>query len=260
MHPHAVLHLALAEVVQTRRPLPVLREIVRHALREQNVPGVAAIHHSLREVNPGAGNVFPLIHIGYFVHRSAMNSHPQLEPGLTAQSSTNLQRAQHRRLRIFSKDQHHPCAARRADAVMGFVAEGGAAEKSVTQVSICGGLPNLRTMTVSLMERLDVEVEALDSLFGIDAERLPGGGNEFRERVAELRLAWAAAAGGRGPGEVEVVVMTVGRHPLFTAAPREGEGGGGGCLFGRAMQTNLPPSRRASRVDLPRKGGGKENP
>ena len=90
-------------------------------------------------------------------------------------------------------------AARLADVVTGFVAEIGASEKSVTQVSICGGLPNLRTMTVPLMERLDVEVEALDSLFGIDAERLPDSGSEFRERAAELRLAWVAAAAGRGP-------------------------------------------------------------
>ena len=49
-------------------------------------------------------------------------------------------------------------------------------------------------MTVPLMERLDVEVETLDSLFGIDAARLPEPADEFRERGAELRLAWAAAA------------------------------------------------------------------
>ena len=44
------------------------------------------------------------------------------------------------------------------------------------------------------MERLDVEVEPLDSLFGIDAAQLPEPADEFRERGAELRLAWAAAA------------------------------------------------------------------
>ena len=49
-------------------------------------------------------------------------------------------------------------------------------------------------MTAPLMEQLDVEVEPLDSLFGIDAARLPEPVDEFRERGAELRLAWAAAA------------------------------------------------------------------
>ncbi len=51
-------------------------------------------------------------------------------------------------------------------------------------------------MSPALMQRLDVEVEPLDSLFGIDASRLPAPADEFRERGAELRLAWAAA--GRG--------------------------------------------------------------
>jgi hypothetical protein len=49
-------------------------------------------------------------------------------------------------------------------------------------------------MTVALMERLDVEVEPLDSLFAINAERLPELGHEFRDYSAELRMAWAVAA------------------------------------------------------------------
>ena len=49
-------------------------------------------------------------------------------------------------------------------------------------------------MAVGLMEALDVEVETLDSLFGIDTARLPESAHEFREHAAELRLAFAAAA------------------------------------------------------------------
>jgi hypothetical protein len=62
------------------------------------------------------------------------------------------------------------------------------------QVSLCGGMPELRSMSVALMERLDVEVEPLDSLFGIDAQRLPQRAADFRERAADFRLAWAAAS------------------------------------------------------------------
>jgi hypothetical protein len=65
----------------------------------------------------------------------------------------------------------------------------------VSQVCICGGVPDLRSTTLPLMERFDAEVETLDSLFGIDAASLPEPANEFRERAPELRLAWAAAAG-----------------------------------------------------------------
>ena len=65
---------------------------------------------------------------------------------------------------------------------------------AAAQVCICGGVPDLRTMAVALTERLDVEVEPLDSMFGIDESRLPDPADDFRDRVAELRIAWAAAA------------------------------------------------------------------
>ena len=83
---------------------------------------------------------------------------------------------------------------RLAEAITEFVAAIGGSPKDIGQVCVCGGLPELRSMAASLMEQLDVEVEPLDSLFGIDAARLPHPADEFRERGAELRLAWAGAA------------------------------------------------------------------
>ena len=83
--------------------------------------------------------------------------------------------------------------ARLAEAIGEFVAAIGGSPGDIGQVCVCGGLPELRSMSAMLMERLDVEVEPLDSLFGIDAARLPEPADEFRERGAELRLAWAAA-------------------------------------------------------------------
>jgi hypothetical protein len=92
--------------------------------------------------------------------------------------------------------------ARLAGANGEFAAEIGASPRDLGQVCVCGGHPELRSMSVMLLERhrrrgdllLDVEVEPLDSLFGIDAARLPEPADEFRERGAEVRLAWAAAA------------------------------------------------------------------
>jgi len=84
--------------------------------------------------------------------------------------------------------------ARLADAIGDFVAAIGGSPGDIGQVCVCGGLPGLRSMSAALMERLDVEVEPLDSLFGIDVARLPEPADEFRERGAELRLAWAVAA------------------------------------------------------------------
>ena len=85
-------------------------------------------------------------------------------------------------------------ASRLADEIERFLAGRGARPGALAQVCLCGGLPELRSMALGLMEALDVEVETLDSLFGIDAARLPDPAHEFREHAAELRLAWAAAA------------------------------------------------------------------
>ena len=65
---------------------------------------------------------------------------------------------------------------------------------TASQVCICGGVPELRTMSAILTDRLDVEVEPLDSLFGIDESRLPEPVDQFRDRVAEIRPVWAVAA------------------------------------------------------------------
>jgi hypothetical protein len=64
----------------------------------------------------------------------------------------------------------------------------------VTQLCICGGMPELRGTTLPLMDRFDVEVEVLDSLSGIDVGSLSQQADEFGERVSELRIAWVAAA------------------------------------------------------------------
>ena len=56
-HPRTVFHLEGADVVQERSPSFVFRQILGHMLGEKNVSGVATIHHPLRDVDAGAGNV-----------------------------------------------------------------------------------------------------------------------------------------------------------------------------------------------------------
>jgi hypothetical protein len=90
--------------------------------------------------------------------------------------------------------QRDDVARRLAGDLRAFFSNAGAPSGSVRQLLVCGGMPELRSMTVPLMEHLDLEVEALDSLLGIDAQSLPDAADDFRERAPELRLAWAAAA------------------------------------------------------------------
>jgi Tfp pilus assembly PilM family ATPase/Tfp pilus assembly protein PilN len=64
----------------------------------------------------------------------------------------------------------------------------------VDRVLVCGDLPELRSMTAPLMEALELEIETLDSMQGIDVTALPEPVEAFREQVAALRLAWGLAA------------------------------------------------------------------
>lgn len=67
-------------------------------------------------------------------------------------------------------------------------------DRPITQLLLCGDMPELRSLTGPLIDLLDVEVETLDSLEGIDATVLPEPAEAFREQIAGLRLALAVAA------------------------------------------------------------------
>jgi hypothetical protein len=85
------------------------------------------------------------------------------------------------------------------DAIAAFFGDCGLRPNDVAQICVCGGLRELRNMTLTLMERFDVEVEPLDSLFGVDTAHLPEPSDDFRERIVDLRLPWAVAADWNAP-------------------------------------------------------------
>src|SRR5262249_41806330 len=68
----AVFYLARSKIVQHRPPLRQLFEIIR-AFRNENVTGVATIHHALRDVDAGTGDVPLLTQVSHFLHRPAVN-------------------------------------------------------------------------------------------------------------------------------------------------------------------------------------------
>ena len=63
-------------------------------------------------------------------------------------------------------------------------------EQDVSQVLLCGDMPDIRSLTAPLIYRLNIEVETLDTLDGIDTATLPEG---FAERAPTLRLASSIA-------------------------------------------------------------------
>jgi hypothetical protein len=64
----------------------------------------------------------------------------------------------------------------------------------VNAVVTCGDLPDLRSLTMPLIEELDIEVETLDTLDGIVVEGAASG-EMIAEQAPAIRLACAAAAG-----------------------------------------------------------------
>jgi hypothetical protein len=66
-------------------------------------------------------------------------------------------------------------------------------EEDVSMLLLCGDMPEIRSLTAPLIERLNIEVETLDTLEGIDAAVLPQPVDRFSEQIAAFRLASAIA-------------------------------------------------------------------
>ena len=64
----------------------------------------------------------------------------------------------------------------------------------VNAIVTCGDLPDLRSLTMPLIEELDIEVETLDTLDGLAVEGAAAG-DAIAEQAPAIRLACAAAAG-----------------------------------------------------------------
>jgi Tfp pilus assembly PilM family ATPase len=64
----------------------------------------------------------------------------------------------------------------------------------VEGVVLCGDAPHLRALTAPVGTSLGMPVQTLDSLNGIDAERVPEPADVFRAEVASLRMAIAVGA------------------------------------------------------------------
>ncbi len=63
--------------MKKRSPTVVLFQIFGHVFANENVAGVAAIHHPLRHVEPGTREIGVTIYIYYPAHRTTVHSHPK---------------------------------------------------------------------------------------------------------------------------------------------------------------------------------------
>ena len=107
-----MLYFALADIVQTGSPFRIMLKVFGDVLGKQDVPGISAIHHPLRDVDPGPGNVRALIDIGDFVYRPAVNAHSNPKFWMVLKRLTNLQSATNWLFRAVAKHQRHPITCR----------------------------------------------------------------------------------------------------------------------------------------------------
>src|SRR5690348_2024032 len=90
-----------------------LLEVFGHSPGEKNVTGIGAIHHSLRHVDAGTGDISAAVHINYATHWPTVNPHPQGKVTvLLLYCATDLKGAFHRIFGAMIKDQRHSVPGR----------------------------------------------------------------------------------------------------------------------------------------------------
>ena len=74
-----MLHFPRTKIVQERSPFLVSFQIFGDVFGQKNVPGVAATHHSVRNVEPSAREIGPFVYIHNPANWPAVDSHPKLQ-------------------------------------------------------------------------------------------------------------------------------------------------------------------------------------
>src|SRR5205823_13240800 len=80
--------------------------------RQENVSGITAIKHSLRDIDSRSYKVRFIINVGDSIDRATVNSHSQPNMRMVSQGSAYFQRASHRLLRTAEKKECHPVSHR----------------------------------------------------------------------------------------------------------------------------------------------------
>ena len=132
--------------------------------------------------------------------------------------------------------------------------------RRVEAIVTCGTLPDLRSLTMPLIEELDTEVETLDSLDGL----IVSSANErLSDMAAAIRIACAGAIA-RPTRSLLAVPVTAGGSIVWRVVGRDRSwrGGAGGCVvpdFETATRSSSsPPRPRTSPRASPRSLPGRE--
>jgi hypothetical protein len=111
-------------------------------------------------------------------------------------------------------------------------------EEDVSQILLCGDMPEIRSLTAPLIDRLNVDVETLDTLDAIETASLPPG---FAPQVATYRLACSIAA---EPPPANLLPAEITEHATRQTVRRVFTGGTAAALaLGAIMYVQASRSR-----------------
>ena len=88
----------------------VFFQIFGDVLGDKNVSGISAIHHPLRHVEAGTGEIGVTIHIYHPADRAAVHAHSNLQAWMRLERATDFNRALRRRFLTGVEDQRHAVA------------------------------------------------------------------------------------------------------------------------------------------------------
>ena len=116
--------------------------------------------------------------------------------------------------------------------------------QDVSQVLLCGALPDLRSLTAPLIRRSTSKSRRSIRSTALMQAHCPSPPNRFREQMAELRLAWALSADPAPP---------VNLLPAAARA-RRGRRAGAGCCWPPVWPRPSPRARRCGAERTARRG------
>src|SRR4030095_14544892 len=80
--------------------------------RQENVSGITAIQHTLRDVDSRSCKVRFVVHILDSIDRTTVNAHPHLNVRMILQGFADLKGTAHRLFRTAEKKERHPVSPR----------------------------------------------------------------------------------------------------------------------------------------------------
>jgi len=192
-----VLDLRLAQIVKLLLPPTDLVQDTCNRARYQNVAGVAAVHHALRDVDAAPCHIERGVDVLNAVNRPGMDAHPQLDFGRTTQHLTMFEGALGRPFRPPEKHQRQAVTGGETDQLIPRLR---LAERArATHRLLQAGQHSVLLIRRKLRVRHNVHEEHISHLQLCRPARIKSGRGLLGERLSGGRSGVSLGAGSPSP-------------------------------------------------------------